>query len=195
MPAIYRRHCEADGIAALCARFIVLTAARSGEAIGAVDDEFTRSGLWSIPGARMKGGRSHVVPLSIEAKAVLEAAAAYRAQVCADRPDERHILPGHKRGRPVTAAGVMKALRVAGAGKATLHGLRSTFKDWTSERTSFANEVSEAALAHVVGDKTEAAYRRTDFLKKRAALMDAWAKYCTRPKIERGQVVELRHRA
>lgn len=175
MPAVYANLCDANGIAALAARFVILTATRVGMVTGARAGEFAKLDLWSLSADRMKATRDFVVPLSTEAKAVLKEAARYRVLHDVDGRANGLVFPGLKDGRPLSETAVIKALRSAGAGRATTHGCRSTFKDWASERTAFANEVSEMALAHAVGDKTEAAYRRGDLRDKRAALMDAWA--------------------
>jgi integrase len=121
----------------------------------------------------MKGAQPFKVALSREALAVLDAMGELRTGDL--------IFPGQRHGKPLSVAALAKALRTAGAGKATTHGCRSTFKDWASERTTFADEVSEAALAHAGSDKTRAAYARSELLRKRAALMEAWAKFCTTP--------------
>src|SRR5262249_45197174 len=91
------------------------------------------------------------------------------------------VFPGGRSGRPLSLTALTKALRAAGGGDATVHGFRSTFKDWTSERTSFPSEVSEMALAHTIGDKVEAAYRRGELVKKGAAMMEAWAGFTLKP--------------
>lgn len=173
MPTVYARLREVDGIAALAARFTILTAVRVSETTGAVAPEFTRGDVWSISAERMKADREHNVPLSSEAQAVLKEAAEMRV-------DER-LFPGRKVGRPLSHTAVIKALRSAGAGKATTHGCRSTFKDWASDRTSFPAEVSEMALAHTISDKTEAAYRRGELMEKRTALMEQWAQFVSVP--------------
>lgn len=190
MPAVYARLCQARGIAALAARFTILTAVRVGETTGATDGEFAgfpMADIWSISAGRMKADRDHNVPLSREAKAVLK-------EVAELRTDAR-IFPGQRKGRPLSHTAVIKALRAAGAGDATTHGCRSTFKDWASERTNFANEVSEMALAHAIGDKTEAAYRRGELMKKRAAMMQAWATFVATPRKADNVVPMARDRA
>jgi integrase len=103
------------------------------------------------------------------------------------------VFPGLKPGRGVSKSAVLDAFRAAGAGTATIHGCRSTFKDWSMERTSFPHEVSEMALAHAIEDKTDAAYRRGELLKKRAALMEAWANYVSSPR--NSKVVPIGRRA
>lgn len=184
MPALYARLCEQEGIAALAARFVILTAARVGEVTGSTRPELGKPDVWAIDAERMKGGRPHAVPLSREAKRVLQLAREHQT-------DDR-LFPGRRAGRPLSHTAVMKALRSAGAGAATVHGVRSTFKDWASERTGFADEVSEAALAHASSDKTRAAYARSELLRKRAALMEAWSGFVTAP--AGGKVVQLARR-
>jgi integrase len=173
IPAVYARLCEMNGIAALAARFTILTAVRVSMTTGATSLEIAPD-LWSISAARMKADRDHNVPLSQEARRVLKLASEYQTGDL--------LFPGHRAGKPLSLTAVIKALRNAGAGDATTHGCRSTFKDWAAKRTSFSPEVSEMALAHVVRDKTEAAYRRGELLKKRAALMEAWAQFVSTPR-------------
>jgi integrase len=184
MPGVYARLCEADGIAALAARFTILTAVRVGETTGGHRLELAKPDTWSISAERMKADRGHNVPLSREAKNVLRLAHEYQT-------DDR-LFPGRRAGRPLSHTAVIKALRQAGAGRATTHGCRSTFRDWAAERTNFAPEVAEMALAHAIGDKTEAAYRRGELMRKRAALMEAWAQYVSNPRA--GKVVQLASR-
>lgn len=173
LQTLYARIAQMDGMGALALRFAILTAARSGEVRGAAWDEFDlEAGVWTVPAARMKAGREHRVPLSRAALDVLQAA---KAQVI--RPDAL-AFPSTRPGKPLsdmTLAAVLKRLKVA----ATVHGFRSTFRDWAEEATSFPHEVKEAALAHVVKNKAEAAYRRTDLFDKRRHMMDAWASWAT----------------
>jgi len=173
-PAVYARLCETDGMAALALRFVVLTAGRAGEILGARWLEIDlQAAIWTIPGARMKAGQVHRAPLSREALAVLRAAAKYRVN---DR-----IFPSSRRGRPISSSSLLKVLQAVVAADATVHGFRSTFRDWCSERTSFSREVSEMALAHTIENPAEAAYRRGELLRKRAQLMEAWARFLTTP--------------
>lgn len=185
LPGVYARLVQVKGIAALAARFTILTAVRVSVTTGAKDEEFAKADIWSISADRMKAERDHNIPLSREAMGVLKQAAAIRF-------DDR-MFPGHRAGRPLSHTAVLKALRAAGAGKATTHGCRSTFKDWASERTSFAPEVSEMALAHAISDKTEAAYRRGELMKKRAAMMQQWATFVVTPPSDK--VVPIGRRA
>src|SRR5262249_28083129 len=127
MPAVYAKLCGAKGMAALAARFTILTAARVSVTTGAKTPEFGKPDLWSISAERMKAERGPTVPPSHEAKEVLKLAAEYQT-------DDR-VFPGFRAKRPLSLTAVIKALRAAGAGEATMHGCRSTFKDWASERT------------------------------------------------------------
>ena len=155
----------------LALEFLILTAARSGEVRGATWSEIdSDAALWTIPGERMKAGREHVVPLSEGALAVLEKMMAWRARP-AD-PTEL-VFPGSKRAKPISDMTLTKVLRDMGL-DAVPHGFRSSFKDWASETTEFPNELSEAALAHAIPNKAEAAYRRGNMLDKRRRMMAAW---------------------
>jgi len=153
---------------------VVLTAVRSGEARNARWNEIDlRTKLWTIPAERMKAGRPHTVPLSARAIAVLEEAAKHR------KSDDSAALvfPGERTGKPMsdmTLTALLRRLEL----KATAHGFRSSFRDWCAEATTFPREVAEAALAHALESKVEAAYRRSDLLEKRRKLMDAWAGFC-----------------
>jgi integrase len=129
--------------------------------------------VWTVPKARMKGGREHRVPLSSRALEVLAQAAALRA----DGHPEAYVFPGQRNGRPLSGMAMEMLLRRMKV-DATVHGFRSSFRDWVGEETTFPREVAEAALAHVVGDETERAYRRGDALAKRRALMDEWSAFC-----------------
>src|SRR5262249_29717510 len=141
-----------DGVAPLALEFAILTAARTGEVIGARWDEIDLSAkLWTVPAARMKSGREHRVPLSANALAVLNKAS--------KGSSEDFVFAGHKR-RPLSNMAFLMLLRRMRHNKLTAHGFRSTFRDWAGERTNFQAEVAEAALGHAIGDKVEAAYRR-----------------------------------
>jgi integrase len=163
------------GVAAMALQFTILTAARSGEAMGAHWSEIDLAAkLWTIPAARMKAGREHRVPLSDAALAILKAAQSLRS-----KPGEDGFLfPGAASGRPLSVMAMTMTLRRMGRGDLTIHGLRSTFRDWAAETTAYPSEVVEMALAHTVGDKVEAAYRRGDLFEKRRRLMRDWASYC-----------------
>jgi integrase len=160
---------ERPGIAARALEFTILTAARTGEVIGARWDEINlKSKVWTVPAGRMKGEREHRVALTDGAVAVLEAMRQLR--------QNEFVFPGDRRAMMSNMAMEMLLRRMGRA--ITVHGFRSTFRDWAAERTNFPSEVAEAALAHVVGDKVEAAYRRGDLFDKRRRLMEAWAEYC-----------------
>jgi integrase len=160
-----------EGISARALEFIILTAARTSEAIGAKWDEFDlKAGTWTIPADRMKARRPHTVPLSPAALAILEAMKAHKVG--------EFVFPGAKAGKSISNMACLKVLERMKRGDLTVHGFRSTFRDWAAECTNFPREVAEAALAHTIGDKVEAAYRRGDLIAKRRALMEAWAKHC-----------------
>jgi integrase len=159
------------GIAARALEFLILTTARTGEVIGARPSEFNGS-VWTVPGERMKCGKEHRVPLSTPALAIVER---MKAQCGGE-----YLFPGGKRGRPLSNMAMLVLLDRMGWSGLTAHGFRSTFRDWTAERTDFPREVAEMALAHTTDNKVEAAYRRGDLFQKRVALMDQWAKFCVR---------------
>ena len=159
----------------LCFRFLVLTAARSGEARGATWDEIDIQGqIWRIPSGRMKAGVEHRVPLSGQALDVLDQASALREQ-------SGLVFPSPlKPGSPLSDVTLTKVLRSTGlAERATVHGFRSSFKNWTLEQTDTPWAVSESALAHILGNSTEQAYARSDLFERRRALMQLWAAYLT----------------
>jgi integrase len=166
----------------------ILTAARTGEIIGARWDEIDLDDeVWTIPAGRMKGGREHKVPLSERAIQLLRAL-----------PTEEgnpHIFIGPRPGSGLSNMSMTAVLRRMGHGDITVHGMRSSFRDWAAERTNYPNHVVEMALAHAVADKVEAAYRRGDLLKKRFALAEAWARFCASPPVTSEGVVALRERA
>jgi integrase len=160
-----------EGLAARALEFAILTAARTGEVLGARWDEVDlEAKVWTLPASRMKGGREHRVPLSRAAVALLK-------NMQTVHPNDL-VFPGDRRGKPLSNMSMLMTLRRMGRNDLTAHGFRSTFRDWAAECTNFPAEVAEAALAHVIGDKVEAAYRRGDLFEKRRRLMDAWAAYC-----------------
>jgi integrase len=164
---------------------LILTASRSGEARGARWDEIDfHQAMWVIPPERMKGGREHRVPLSPRAVVILK-------QVSEVRLSE-FVFPGKSTGRPISKIGMQRLLRKLRPG-VTVHGFRSTFRDWAAETTDFPNHVVEMALAHAVSDAVEAAYRRGDLFEKRRSLMEAWAQHCQR-KPALAEVVPLQRR-
>lgn len=159
--------------AARALEFTILAAARSGEVLGAKWGEIDLAkNVWTIPAERMKVGREHRVPLSARAQDILKA-----LQV--DDPGA-YVFPGPKPKKPLSGMAMSMLLRRMKS-EVTVHGFRSTFRDWASETTSFSHEVCEMALAHTIANKAEAAYRRGDLFEKRRNLMDAWADYCAQP--------------
>lgn len=163
------------GLSATALEFLILTAARTGEALGATWEEIDlERGVWTVPGARMKAGRDHRVPLSTPALKLLHGLGSDGSTGL--------IFAGVAKGRPLSNTSLIKALSSAGGADFTLHGFRSTFRDWVSEETNFPSDLAEAALAHLVGDEVERAYRRGDALEKRRTMMEAWSKYLGQPK-------------
>lgn len=170
LPAVIARLRTSNGTAARAVEFTALTAARSGEVRNATWAEIDLDGaLWTVPAERMKSGRPHEVPLTDRAVAILKA----RRQVATGDL----LFEGGREGVPISDTAMTKALRAAGGGDATIHGLRSSFRDWAGDCTSYPSDVAEAALAHVIKDKTEAAYRRGTALQKRRELMAEWATF------------------
>jgi len=173
------------GIAARALEFAILTAARTGEVIGARWSEFNlKERLWIVPAERMKAGKEHRVPLSDAAAAIVDEMAEIRAG--------EFVFPSARStGQPISQMAMLMTLRRMGRGDLTVHGFRSTFKDWALERSSFPTEVSEMALAHTVSDKVEAAYRRGTMFEKRRQLAAAWAKFCAAPPVLSAKVVPI----
>jgi integrase len=161
-------------VAARALEFAILTAARSGEVLGAQWDEIDiEKKVWIIPAARMKAGREHRVPLSPRAMDIVEAMAKLESDC--------YLFPGPKPKKPLSSMAMAMLLRRMKT-EVTVHGFRSTFRDWASETTGFSHEVCEMALAHTISNKAEAAYRRGDLFDKRRTLMEAWAGYCATQK-------------
>lgn len=159
------------GLSPVALQFTILTAARTSEVLGMRWEEVDLGArVWTAPARRMKAGREHRVPLSAHAVAILERMASVRTGP--------FVFPGMREGRALSSMSMQKVLQRMGRRDITVHGFRSSFRDFAGERTHFPREVAEAALAHVVGDATERAYRRGDALEKRRGLMDAWAAWC-----------------
>lgn len=176
-----------DGVGPLVLEFTILTAARRGEVLDARWDEFNLAErLWTVPAERMKSGREHRVPLSGAALAIIEKMAAVRAS--------DFVFAGKTPGKPLNKSVLLNTLARTGVSNITVHGFRSTFRDWAAERTSFPAEVAEMALAHSVGDKVEAAYRRGDLFQKRRQLAEAWARFCDTPATTGEKVVAIGNR-
>ncbi len=172
-----------EGIAARALGFLILTAARTGEVIGAKWDEFDlKAALWTIPASRMKAGTEHRVPLSPKAVKIIRALEASR--------QSEYVFPGQKAGKPLSNMAMLELLKRMERTDLTVHGFRSSFRDWTAERTNYPREVCEMALAHTVSDQVEAAYRRGDLFEKRHRLMLEWSKHCDNIK-HTGKVISL----
>jgi integrase len=182
----------APGAGARAMDLIILTATRTSEVLNARWEEFDLdAALWTIPKERMKGFREHRVPLSEAALAVLEKARAESGSSEYVFPGKKEIFPGKKGALSNMAC--LVTLKRMGRADLTVHGFRSTFRDWVSESTAYPRDVAEMALAHAIEDKSEAAYRRGDLLEKRRALMADWAAFCDRP-IVSGDVVAINRR-
>ena len=173
-----------SGLSARALEFTILTAARVGEVLGARWNEIDLPRrVWVIPADRMKAGAEHVVPLSDRAIAILGA----------NRGEGELVFPG-RRGQMHDQS--LRDMAESIRSGVTVHGFRSSFRDWCGDETHFAREVAEAALAHKVGNSTEQSYRRGSALERRRKLMDAWARYCAEPLAERsGNVVSIRQSA
>jgi integrase len=165
---------QRDGAAARALEFVILTSGRTSEVRDARWDEINLADrVWTIPASRMKAAVEHRVPLSDRAHAILAEQAAIR--------EGDFVFNGTTAGKPLGAVAMFRLLGTIRDG-ATVHGFRSAFRDWAAESTNFPNEVCEAALAHVIENKVEAAYRRSDLFDKRRQLMDAWAAFCAEPR-------------
>jgi integrase len=174
LPAFMAALRARQGTAARALEFAILTAARTGEVIGARWSEIDiEDKTWTVPAGRMKGGKEYRVALSERAIDLLR-----------DLPTEDNngfIFVGPRAGSGLSNMAMAQTLKRMGHGDITVHGFRSSFRDWAAETTAFPNHVVEMALAHVVGDKVESAYRRGDLLAKRRQLAEAWSRYCTSP--------------
>jgi integrase len=162
---------DRQATAALALEFCILAAARSGEVLGANWSEIDLGKkIWTVPANRMKAGREHRVPLSARAVSILHGLQELKSG--------KFVFQGQVRGKPLSNMAMEMVLRRMKLDHVTVHGFRSSFRDWAGNMTSFPREVTETALAHVIGDKAEQAYRRGDALEKRRRLMEAWAAYC-----------------
>jgi integrase len=171
---------QREGVSADALELVILTALRTGELIGGRWAELDPAGkVWTIPGERMKRGREHRVPLCKRALEILQGL-----------PQDRELIfEGARAEEPLSNMALLEMVRGMGL---TVHGFRSTFRDWAAERTNFPNHVVEMALAHAIGDKVEAAYRRGDLFEKRRRLMEDWARYCARPAMTGDNVLAIR---
>jgi integrase len=174
-----------DGTIARALEFTIITCARTAEILGARWDEINMDErLWTIPGARMKAGREHRSPLSGRAVEILLG--------MQKRRSGEFVFPGYRQGKPLSSMVLLEKLRQMGCSY-SVHGFRSTFRDWVGDHTNLPSEAAELALAHAVGDAVERAYRRGDALAKRYQLAEQWAEFCARPPIKDGKkVVSIR---
>jgi integrase len=171
VPVFLAKLRERRAVAAMALEFCILTATRSGEVLGALWSEIDPDEkVWTIPKERMKAAREHRVPLSEPTLAIVRKLG--EAQV------SDFVFPGQRSGKPLSVMALEMVLRRMRTQDATVHGFRSSFRDWAGNETHFPRELAEHALAHVIGDKAEQAYRRSDALARRRELMDAWARHC-----------------
>jgi integrase len=185
VPAFVEELKDAEGIGADAMLFTILTAARTGESIGAKWEEFDLdAALWAVPAERTKTAREHRVPLSEPAMRLLR-------RLSKTTGGKGFVFPGGRRGKPLSNMAMLKTLERMGRDDLTVHGFRSSFRDWAEEQTAFGGSIAEAALGHIVGDKVEAAYRRGDLFEKRQRLMELWGVYCTTLKAG-GKVMPIR---
>lgn len=174
-----------DGMASLALEFQILTATRPGEVFGARWSEFNMAEeLWIIPPDRMKAKREHRVPLSTRALEILKAAQVHQM-------NDGFVFSGRSGKKPLSNGAFLALLKKRLGKSITAHGFRSTFRDWAAERTTFAREVVEMALAHTIKDATEAAYRRGDLILKRRVLMNEWSTFCSSRECQPGRVIEM----
>ncbi|MEQ1768501.1 MAG: integrase arm-type DNA-binding domain-containing protein [Devosia sp.] len=173
LPAFMTDLRAVDGPAARALEVTILTASRSGEAIGMRWDELDLdAALWTVPASRMKAGEEHLVPLTARVVVIL--------RKLAETAVGPHVFPSPAaKHKPLSNMAMMMLMRRMKHGDLTVHGFRSTFRDWCGDQTTFPREVAEAALAHKVGNAVEQAYRRSSALEKRRKLMDAWSRYCS----------------
>lgn len=172
LPALMAKLAMSGGMGALGLRFAILTAARSGETRGALWGEIDlEAATWTVPATRMKAGKAHIVPLSDAAFEILKMAA-----LTSNCKPDTPVFPSVT-GKLLSDMTLAKALKTAGGSTYTVHGMRSAFRDWAAEMTGTPGDVVEAALAHTIANRVEAAYRRTNYLDKRRLLMNAWASY------------------
>ena len=176
---------QRESVAARGLEFLILTAARTGEVIGAKFDELDlENAVWAIPAERMKSGKEHRVPLSKRAVAIL--------QEMTERRQSHFVFPG-QRGGGLSNMAFLQQLKRMGRSDLTSHGFRSTFRDWAAEQTAYPGDVVEMALAHAIKSQTEAAYRRGDLFEKRRRLMTDWAEKCCSKTQPENSIVGIRN--
>ena len=174
LPDYFRKLRKVDTLASKALAFAILTATRSNEARESKWSEIDlKAGIWTIPDERMKAGRMHRVPLTNECLAILKETELLKVN--------DFVFPGLRKDKSITDAALLKQLKLTHP-TLTVHGFRSSFRDWCAEMTNYPRELAESALAHTLKDQTEAAYQRGDMFEKRRKLMDAWATYCTKGK-------------
>lgn len=179
-----------EGTASPALAFAILTATRTSETLKATWDEFDLKGkVWTLPDDRMKAGREHRVPLSDAAIAILKDM--QKQQKALGLVKCPYVFTTHKAGKPMSNMAMLMLLRRMNRKDITVHGFRSSFRDWGAEQTHYPREVAETALAHISGDKVELAYRRSDLFDKRRQMMDAWARYCATPQAKGKKAVLL----
>ncbi len=179
-----------QGTATSALEFLILTAARTGEVIGAQWGEVNiGQALWTVPAERVKSEQDHRIPLAPAALQFLDA----MQDVRDTERDDGFVFPGRKRGRPLSDAALLALLKRMGHSDLTVHGFRSTFRDWAAERSNYRSEIPEMALGHSVGTETEKAYLRTDLFQKRRRLMNEWVRFC-HSGAKAGKVVAIRDR-
>ncbi len=171
IPAFITQLRQSESIAALTLEFCILTAARSGEVLGGKWQEINpKTKIWVIPADRMKAGKENRIPLSPRAMAILRSLRAAKTGP--------FVFEGNKPKQPLSSMAMAMQLRRLGRTDITVHGFRSSFRDWVWEETEFPHELAEQALAHTIQNKAEAAYRRGDALERRRSMMNAWADFC-----------------
>lgn len=170
VPTFMEQLRQREAVAALALEFTILTCARTKETLEAEWSEFDLDGkVWTVPASHMKTGRVHRVPLSARALEIIEKLQKGKTG--------KYVFPGQKPDRPLSSMAMEMVLRRMNVTNATVHGFRSSFRDWAGNETTFPRELAEQSLAHVIGDKAEQAYRRGDALERRRALMDAWTDF------------------
>jgi len=186
LPAFMAKLRAEVGTAARALEFTILTAARTREVLGAQWGEIDfKTGIWTVPAERMKAGREHRIPVSPPAVRVLKAAKGLLSD------EDLGVVFEGRRGQPLSTAAMTAVLKRMKRSGITVHGFRSTFRDWAAEQTAFPREIAEAALAHILTNKAEAAYQRGDLLERRRKLMTAWGRYATTPRKKGGSVTAL----
>jgi integrase len=172
------------GEAARALEFTILTAARTGETIGATWDEIDlKAAVWIVPAGRIKAGKEHRVPLVPRVLEIL--------RQTPEAARKGYLFAGRRLNAPLSNMAMLALLERMGRDDLTVHGFRSTFRDWAAEQTNYPREVAEMALAHAIGDKVEAAYRRGDLFERRRRMMAEWAKFIDAPKAKGGRVIQI----